>query len=348
MRRQAVLGLGLARLAGWCGLGFLVAASALGASARWHWSGELVVNFGWQLGCGGWLAAGLLLLGGRPRLALCAALLASWQLWPGARLWLPADPPVHAAADAQAPQLRIAHANVLYSNKVQQPFVDWIAREDPELLSILEYSRPWRAAIGAELERRFPYRIETDEHLDRWSGSLCRTLLCSQLPLLDARTLPSPPGSGASIEAWIERAGERVHVIVVHPSRPGERARTAARNALFARLERDTRCDKRTVLLGDLNATAWSPAFADLLSATGLREARQGFGRMPSWVSTKYLPGLWLDLDHVLVGAAIDVLELRCGDDIGSDHLPLIATLRIAPGRALAPAGALGGSPASH
>jgi endonuclease/exonuclease/phosphatase (EEP) superfamily protein YafD len=93
-------------------------------------------------------------------------------------------------------------------------------------------------------------------------------------------------------------------------------------------------------VLADMNATAWSPAYADFVARTGLREAREGFGRLATWRSDKYLAGLWLDLDHLLVGAAVDVQGLRRGPDLGSDHRPLVARLVLL--------GAAGASPAAH
>jgi endonuclease/exonuclease/phosphatase (EEP) superfamily protein YafD len=85
------------------------------------------------------------------------------------------------------------------------------------------------------------------------------------------------------------------------------------------------------VLLGDLNASSFSPVFDELLSGTGLADSRAGFGRLPTWPTSR--PALArIDLDHVLVGAGISVLERGVGPPFGSDHLPATATLVLGSG----------------
>jgi len=78
-----------------------------------------------------------------------------------------------------------------------------------------------------------------------------------------------------------------------------------------------------------MNATLWSPAYGDFIERSGLCSARAGFGRLATWRSDRYLEGLWLDLDHVLVGAGIEVQGLWRGPALGSDHLPLVARLAL-------------------
>ena len=37
------------------------------------------------------------------------------------------------------------------------------------------------------------------------------------------------------------------------------------------------------MVVGDLNATMWSAPYRSLIDSTGLRNARRGFGILPSW-----------------------------------------------------------------
>ena len=85
------------------------------------------------------------------------------------------------------------------------------------------------------------------------------------------------------------------------------------------------------IVVGDLNTSPWSPHFRDLLTATGLRNAAAGHGWIPTW-PTWFWPAL-IPIDHVLVRGPLGVEDLERGPDVGSDHYPLIAGLRLAADR---------------
>mgnify|MGYP003556423943 CR=1 FL=1 len=85
--------------------------------------------------------------------------------------------------------------------------------------------------------------------------------------------------------------------------------------------------DLPVILLGDLNLTPDSPAFARLLDASGLRDAVDGRRWRPTWQA-----GFWplaLRIDHVLVSPQLCVESVEVGPSIGSDHRPVIARLRL-------------------
>jgi endonuclease/exonuclease/phosphatase (EEP) superfamily protein YafD len=69
----------------------------------------------------------------------------------------------------------------------------------------------------------------------------------------------------------------------------------------------------------------WSSTYRALEDSTGLRNSRRGFGVMPSW--PVFLPVAMIPLDHCLVADRVDVLETKLGEDIGSDHRPLLVQL---------------------
>jgi endonuclease/exonuclease/phosphatase (EEP) superfamily protein YafD len=81
-----------------------------------------------------------------------------------------------------------------------------------------------------------------------------------------------------------------------------------------------------SVLLGDLNLTPYAPAFARLLERSGLRDAFAGKRWRPTWQA-----GFWplaLPIDHVLVPASSCVIRSEIGPSVGSDHRPVLVTLR--------------------
>ena len=81
------------------------------------------------------------------------------------------------------------------------------------------------------------------------------------------------------------------------------------------------------IVAGDFNTTPWSPHFRDLLATTGLRDAGTGRGWLPTWPGRLGPAGI--PIDHVLVRGEVAVTGLRRGPDVGSDHYPLIADLRV-------------------
>ncbi|SEH09028.1 endonuclease/exonuclease/phosphatase family protein [Candidatus Venteria ishoeyi] len=75
------------------------------------------------------------------------------------------------------------------------------------------------------------------------------------------------------------------------------------------------------MVLGDLNTALWSPAYLTLEQETGLYNARQGFGILPSWPAP-FLP-LGIPLDHCLLSPTFTVQNIALMPSIASDHQPL-------------------------
>ncbi len=69
----------------------------------------------------------------------------------------------------------------------------------------------------------------------------------------------------------------------------------------------------------------WAHHYNELVESTGLANARDGFGVLPSWPTN--IPIAMIPIDHCLVSDEFTVLDVRTGPDIGSDHLPLIVEL---------------------
>ncbi len=84
----------------------------------------------------------------------------------------------------------------------------------------------------------------------------------------------------------------------------------------------------------------WSPYYKSFVRQTGLRNARQGFGILPTWPSKSSLspvpatiaPLLSIPIDHCLISPKIKVVNIRTGPNVDSDHLPVITDLVI-PGK---------------
>ena len=88
--------------------------------------------------------------------------------------------------------------------------------------------------------------------------------------------------------------------------------------------------NKPVIVGGDLNVTMWSPQYKSMITKSGLKNARQGFGILPTQ-STYFpdIPWLAIPLDHFLVSQDILVDNFETGENIGSDHLPILIDVLI-------------------
>jgi endonuclease/exonuclease/phosphatase (EEP) superfamily protein YafD len=222
--------------------------------------------------------------------------------------------------------LRVMTLNVDSRNARSELARHAIVAETPDVIFLSEASAQWISALPA-LRKIYPFEVGD------MSDPKSAVLLLSRFPLQDAevhRLEPGgdPPAISARLCTDRERTdGPCLTVIGIHAAAPITRARAEARDAVF-RVAADLlagRHDGRAVLLGDLNATPWSPAFRRLLGATSLRDSGIGFGLHPTWGSRSLLFGQ--PIDHVLVDQGITVVDRRVGGDVGSDHYPLVVDL---------------------
>ncbi|CBN54043.1 hypothetical protein OSCI_510002 [Kamptonema sp. PCC 6506] len=122
--------------------------------------------------------------------------------------------------------------------------------------------------------------------------------------------------------------GKIISILAVHPSVPTRQKSFIDRNKQLAAIgEYAAQIKNPVVVVGDFNVTMWSPFYKSMVKTGGLRNARSGFGILPTWPTNK--PLLYIPIDHCLITKDIQVLNIRTGRKIGSDHLPLITDLAI-------------------
>ncbi|HKE00361.1 MAG TPA: endonuclease/exonuclease/phosphatase family protein [Planctomycetota bacterium] len=309
---------------GFLGLGFLVAVSVAGLAARESWVAEALVNFRWQLGLGGLVASILLATGGRFVFAAVALAISSAHLGPAAMLYVGRPSP-----PAGAVSVRVASLNLNYENRASDRLRAWLRGDRFDLVAFLEVGSFWKSEIES-LRADFPNEVIAPFD-DSKDPSCCGLALLSRLPLEGVRIHSGDWGIRPVIECAAKVGSEALHVVVAHPNRLGDAERTRSHNDTLRWLGEGIVWTDRSILLGDLNATLYSPEFGDLLERSRLRDSRQGFGRLPTFDFDRYVDGMWLDLDHILVGRSVVVADRAVGPAVGSDHLPVTATLCVAP-----------------
>lgn len=307
------------------GLSLMVVLSWL---AAWHWAFELLTHFNFYFLLAG-VALALLALGLRRWLtAGLSALVAAASfavVWPHMRL-----PPTDLQA-RPGPVVRLLWANLHNGKTDLEAMRRLIEAEKPDIAVFTEL-HPVHDAVLRDVRSLLPFQSPAPRDNSFGIMLLARkppeslkfdVTLSDTEPLMAARLCPVEAGC--------------LTLLSLHAWRPGF-YRTAARDRQLAQAAAAARqhVDKgeRVVLLGDLNLTPFAPAFDRLIAQSGLRDT----GILPAerprtspWISTWWLAGIGLPIDHAFVSAGVGIVSRRIGPDIGSDHLPLILDLRIAP-----------------
>ena len=299
-----------------------VAVSLLPLAARFSYVAEMASHFRLQyLAALAVLAVPLVLLRRRYWVGAVAAA-AAVSFAPMAGYWLgvltPTKPAYASAPGAAAPQrLKVMTANVEARGHPPAKLLEIVRRQLPDVLVITEFTPRWERSLEP-LDEIFPHRYKMARH-DPWGLAIFSRHALDSAVELDL-------GESKAIEARVRAPSGVVTVIGVHLRSPMAKARAAARNRQLELLAAH-RADIAgpLVVTGDFNITPYSPYFRDWLAATGLKDARRGFGLDVSWPTS--LPLLGIPIDHVAVSGDFLVTDHRKLPAFGSDHYPVLAEL---------------------
>lgn len=289
-------------------------ATVAGFFGRDHWRLELLCHFRVQYFLSLATSGGILLLARRWILAAFAVGLAVVNFALIAPLYVGDD-----AKAGATPNLRVLSLNVHFLNRNFQPTLDLIADEQPDVILLLEITPAWVEALKP-ITMLYPYSEVMASH--RTDG----IALYSRYPITDLAVKRVAGVYLPTLIAGLDFPQGRVTVVGTHPASPGSEANFTARNAQLAAVAQwVAERAGPIVLIGDLNTTSWSPFFQDLVSNSGLRDTRQGFGVEPTW---PWFPlPLRVPIDHCLVSQHFEVISRRVGPNVGSDHRPIMLDL---------------------
>ena len=222
---------------------------------------------------------------------------------------------------ATSEPLRLFHANVYSGNNRHARFIDAVNEEDPDVIFVQEITPAWTAALQV-LQQDYPHAYTVPR-----AGNF-GIAVYSRIPFASVTHVDSPPLGFPTIIAGIEHGGKNVTLISSHPTIPLGRELFNARNEQLDSLaDLAARQQGNVVLLGDFNMSLWGGRYRKLVESSGLRNARKGFGLLPTWPTN--LPIAMIPSDHVLVSDGIAVRDIKTGRRFGSDHLPLVVTLSL-------------------
>ena len=205
-----------------------------------------------------------------------------------------------------------------------------LSESGADVIALEELGRGQARFIDQALADQYPYRIL---HGDGYAGMG----LLSRYPIIERDEPFYVSGPVPYLRAVLYVRGRFVTVVIGHPPRPtidgrSYRPHPAAWSDTTVLTELAT-AGSPAVMLGDFNMTDRAPHY-QIPAQAGLhdafREAGWGFGfTYPVYYGpVGYMPTL-VRIDYVWHTDHFTALDAWVGEDGGSDHLPVLATLRL-------------------
>jgi endonuclease/exonuclease/phosphatase family metal-dependent hydrolase len=283
-----------------------------------------------------------------PRRAARAALLAALTA-----LLLGLFAPVPAASDG--PGLRVMTWNVETADFDPDDWVGVVADQHPDVVGFQEICVGEAQRLAGLLRDRYglDYAVAVGgARVSHYPGCdppgtdplvVFGQALLSRLPVRDAATTFLPDGGGVDeprtcLSVTIDPPGGPVRILTTHLTiGPGaeEDAVTAARRTALQAQQADTvaqeaaRSGSRVLVIGDLNMPPDDPRLA-VMARAGLTEVDRGRDS-PTSNNNVEVPGAAADrkLDYVFQKGLPPTGDPRTSWVAGSDHRPLVATVRL-------------------
>lgn len=233
-------------------------------------------------------------------------------------------PPV---PDAAARTAKVMLFNIRWSNERLDDVAALVLRHQPDVVVFNEVYRLNRPGLRS-LDAHYPYRLEC------WQSLPCDTLIMSRTQLRDPFMTTDWNGVDLGFARVAFDAGAcPVTLFAAHLNRPWPYRSLSSNSAQYKQTKALAQAVRETqgprIVLGDLNATTWSPVVQALASAAQGKALNGWSGTWPY-----FLPGLLkLPIDHVIVSrpqisAAREILP-----PTGSDHNPVLVTMAVECGR---------------
>lgn len=241
--------------------------------------------------------------------------------------------PAEGLLSGENGNLRILIANVNRRNTQYEAVIAFTQQTMPDLALFMEIDDAWAQQLEV-LRSDFAYAYGKP---NLYSSGI---LLLSHYPLMGFQLKTFSPDSSPSIIGQLNFHNQALALIGTHPLPPIRpklfHSRNRQLNALGQYLQT---VNTPKLVIGDFNLTMWSPYYRQLIQKTGLLNARDGFGLLPSWpirdiegrLPDWTLRFLSIPIDHCLISPKLKVTNIQVGPNVGSDHRPVVVDLRLQP-----------------
>ncbi len=269
------------------------------------------------------------------RLAACALPLVLVLHWYGP-LFLPSFAAPAVAAPSAA-TVKVMSFNILINNRNYDAIADAIRQEDPDIVGFQELRPEHIAELQTRLGAVYPYGMFSPEH-NPFNNGVNRVGVISRIPIQQQDKLP-PPLAERGIQVKFEIEDKPLALWVTHfsPSNlyvfplsqwaslwqqsHGQRMEQAQQVASAAEM------DTPLVMLCDCNMSPTTAPYEVLGQSLTDSFRRVGWGLGPTRVIRRRWPVL--RVDYVWHNQGVRPVEAHVGTDGASDHLPVVATLRL-------------------
>lgn len=287
-----------------------------------HWFFELWSHFPIYFAIAFIVIALALLCTGRKHFSAIAVVLGIANILPLYPMWLTEEVP-----EGTYEEVTVLQYNVRKENDRVAEMARWIVSQSEKIdIMVLHEVHPtrWKDAL-TRIKWAYPYHISQDMRGGRYTVVLSRFLIDEFEVKYEAKyRYPIIILRGAT---W----GYQVPFVLygIHPPPPTIPDKAKQRNQYLeaTAVHLADESAEYKLLVGDLNTTRFSYWYDTVLEKSGLKDGSRGLGMLSSWPS--FLPN-WLGImiDHVLVSDDIYISQKSFGPPMGSDHLPVLTTLK--------------------
>ncbi|MCP4731930.1 MAG: hypothetical protein GY872_17825, partial [Roseibacillus sp.] len=255
----------------WLSVVTLAGATLLSLLGRLHWFFELFTHFPLQI------ASGLIIV-------ILATLL--FRRWIPAAIGLLCLLPHLTALSHYYPSrefstepsdFRVLSFNVLTSNQSHDAVLSYLSECDADFIFLMEINPDWVEALSP-LDSDYPYFVKFPRP-DNFGMTLYsrHPFVSHEIRFIEGVQVPL-------VHAVIDLGGHELEVIGCHPVPPMGARQASARNDYLAGLtEITTTSTLPAVILGDFNATVWSPHLREFIKTTSLMDSGRKRGFQPTW-----------------------------------------------------------------
>jgi vancomycin resistance protein VanJ len=255
-------------------------------------------------------------------LLLCAAAIA--VVPPALRVVPEFAHPAAQAGESSSSQLTIVTINLWTANSNRDAVRALIEHERPHIIIVQEAAGAWKPFLEALAP---DYQLQAGCR----DGSDCNVAVLSRFELVEQIAPPTHAAASIRVQLPPELGGDVMEIVGVHLTRPHNGYVEAQQINELNALNRNL--GPRAIVAGDFNMTPWSRALwrvEDVLGPTRRTHAvftwpsparrSQRFGGIAS-------PLALAPIDHVFAGAGWATVSVERGNDVGSDHYPVIVRL---------------------
>jgi endonuclease/exonuclease/phosphatase (EEP) superfamily protein YafD len=220
-------------------------------------------------------------------------------------------------------RMKLLAFNVEASNKRYQDVRAWVTAEQSDVAMFCESDDRWASELK-ELERVFVHHVRIPQlTMD----------VFSRHPVIHTQVFQFGEQRGfCAVELQVGEG--RLTFVGAHacPRIPWGREGFIWRTRMLGEgVAREVpKLVRPLVLMGDLNASPWSPPFQRAVRESGLKDARLGNGLLPTRRSHPFPARLlWNALDHCLTSREVAVQRMWTGPFLGSDHRAVLVEVAI-------------------